>query len=60
MKISVDVTMPRMEGYEVLDYLYDHGADTVEGIAAFTGLSREQVVSDLLGFMNHGFVEETA
>lgn len=60
MKISVDVTMPHMEGYEVLNYLYDHGADTVEGVAAFTGMSREQAVSHLLSFMNHGFVEEMA
>ena len=58
MKLSVDVTMSRMEGYEALDYLYDYGADTIEGIAATTGLSREQVVSDLQGFMNRGFVEE--
>ena len=60
MKTSVDVTMPRMEGYEVLSYLYEHGADTIEGIAAATGLSREQAVSDLQSFMSRGFVEEMA
>ena len=46
------------EGYEVLDYLYDHGAGTVEEIAEHTGLSQDHVIDKLLMFMNHGFLEK--
>jgi len=59
MKISVDIA-DRQDGYKVLDYIYEHGADTIEVIGASTGLSREQVVSQLQVFMSHGLVEETA
>ena len=59
-KISVDAGMAKMEGYEVLDYLYEHGAATVEEIENYTGLSRRQVVDKLSTFIHHGFVEESA
>jgi len=58
-KISVDMGMSKIEGYEVLDYLYEHGAATVEEIENYTGLSRSQVVDKLLTFIHHGFVEES-
>ncbi len=59
MKLSVDIAA-RTDGYKVLDYIYEHGADTIEVIGTFTGLSRDQVVSQLQVFMSHGLVEETA
>ena len=59
-KISVDMGMEQMEGYEVLDYLYKHGAATTEEIENYTGLSWSQVVDKLLTFIHHGFVEESA
>ena len=58
-KISVNLGMARMEGYEILDYLYEHGPGSVEEIRNHTGLSWEQV-SDKLGvFIHHGFVEKS-
>ena len=57
MKISVDAAA-RTDGYKVLDYIYERGADTIDEIGVSTGLSREQVVSQLQVFMSHGLVEE--
>ena len=57
MKISVD-TAARTDGYKVLDYIYEHGADTIDEIGVSTGLPREQVVSQLQVYMSHGLVEE--
>ena len=57
MKLSVDAA-ERPDGYKVLDYIYEHGADTVDEIGVSTGLSREQVVSHLQVYLNHGLVEE--
>ena len=59
-KISVDVGMDKVEGYEVLDYLYEYGAATVEEIENYTGLSRSQVVDKLSTFIHHGFVVKSA
>ncbi len=57
MKLSVD-TAERPDGYKILDYIYEHGADTVDEISVVTGMPREQVVSQLQVYMSHGLVEE--
>jgi len=57
MKLSVD-TAERPDGYKILDYIYEHGADTLDEISVSTGLTREQVVSRLQVYMSHGLVEE--
>ena len=59
-KISVAADMAKIEGYEVLDYLFEHGAGTIEEISNYTGLSQGHVMDKLLVFINHGFVEELA
>ena len=59
-KISVDMGMDKMKGYEVLDYLYEHGPATVEEIENYTGLSWSQVTDKLSTFIHHGFVEKSA
>ena len=59
-KISVDMGMDKIEGYEVLDYLYEHGPTTVEEIGNYTGLSRSQVINKLSTFIHHGFAEKSA
>ena len=46
------------DGFKVLDYIYEHGADTVDEIGVVTGLTREQVFSQLQVYMSHGLVEE--
>ncbi|MFC1909517.1 hypothetical protein ACFLXD_06725 [Chloroflexota bacterium] len=50
----------KMEGYEVLDYLYENGSGAVEEIVEYTGLSQVQVLEKLLEFINHGFIEKSA
>ena len=57
-KISVDMGMEDIKGYEVLDYLYEHGAATVAEIGSYTGLSWNQVIEKLSTFIHHGFVEK--
>ena len=59
-KISVDMGMDKVEGYEVLHYLYEHGPATVEEIGNYTGLSWSQVINKLSTFIHHGFVEKSA
>ncbi len=57
MKISVDTGMAKIEGYEILDYLYEHGASTAEEIENYTGLSWRQLMAKLSTFIHHGLVE---
>ena len=57
MKLSVE-TAEVTDGYKVLDYIYENGADTVGEIGVITGLPRERVVSQLQVYMSHGLVEE--
>jgi hypothetical protein len=45
-------------GYEVLDYLFEHGAATIEEIERHTGLPYEQVVNRLGDFISWGYIEE--
>jgi transcription initiation factor IIE alpha subunit len=59
-KISVDAGMSRKDGYEVLDYLYEHGAATLEEIENDAGISRNKIIEKLLIFLNHELVEELA
>ncbi len=56
----MNLGMAKMEGYEILDYLYEHGPGTVEEIGNYTGLSWGQVVDKLGVFISHGFVEKSA
>ena len=48
---------PKIWGYEVLDYLYEHEHATVEEIENSTGLSWSQTVERLMEFVNRGYVE---
>ena len=60
-KISVDIEEKvKMKGYDVLDYLYEHGAATVEEIEEHTGLSWGQVVDILGSFIPWGYIEGLA
>ena len=59
-KISVDLGMATIEGYEILDCLFDNGSATVEEIENITGLPWEQVTSKLFDFIYRGYVEELA
>jgi len=58
IKLKRDAEMTRMEGYEVLDYLYENGPGTVEEIAKYTGLSQVQAVDRLWAFIHQRLVEK--
>ena len=55
-----DTGTARMEGYEVLNYLYEHGPATVEELEDYAGLSRAQVTDKLWAFINRGYVDKLA
>jgi DNA-binding MarR family transcriptional regulator len=58
-KISANLGMAKMEGYEILDFLYEHGPGSVEEIRNHTGLPWNQVVDKIGVFIHHGFVEKS-
>ena len=47
------------EGYEILNYIYEHGGAPLQDIAYHTGLSRNQVTAQISVFLSHGMVEGT-
>jgi len=57
-EISLRVDMARTEGYEILDYLHEHGTGTVEELVEYTGMSQFRVMDKMLLYMNHGLVEK--
>jgi len=57
MRISLETTDAKFEGYEILAYLYDHGSTTAEELVEHTGLSRSQLMDRIQTFIHHGFVE---
>jgi DNA-binding MarR family transcriptional regulator len=57
-KIRMNIEeITKMEGYEVLDYLYEHGAATVEEIGSRTGLTYAQVAHKLESLVPWGYIE---
>jgi hypothetical protein len=59
-KISADLGMETIAGYEVLDCLFENGSATVEEIEDYTGLSWAQVINKLSDFIHWGYIEELA
>ena len=58
MRIREDKETVRFEGYEIIDYLYDNGARTIEEIINYTGLSQNQVVDKIQALISQRFVEK--
>jgi len=56
-KIRMSAEEVTMEGFEILDYLYEHGAATIEEIEKRTGLPYDQVVHKIESFMPWGYIE---
>jgi DNA-binding MarR family transcriptional regulator len=48
---------PKFEGYEILEYLYDHGSSTADELIKHTGLSRNKLTELIMTFIHHGFIE---
>jgi DNA-binding MarR family transcriptional regulator len=59
-KIRMSAEEVTMEGFDILDYLYEHGAATVEEIEKHTGLSYGQVVHKIESFIPWGYIERLA
>jgi len=58
MRMRENPATAKFEGYEILDYLYDNGAGTIEEIENHTGISREKVIERLWAFINQRYVEK--
>lgn len=56
--ISESAETASMEGNEILDFLYEHGAATVEELVEFTGMTRFHLMDKILLYLNHGLVEK--
>ena len=54
MRISGEA---RFAGYEILEYLYEHGSSTTDELVEYTGLSRNKLVELMMTFIHHGFIE---
>jgi len=54
MRISGE---PKFEGYDILDYLYEHGSSTTDELVEHTGLTRNKLTELLMTFIHHGFIE---
>ena len=60
MRLNLDEPRSRINGYEILEYLYQNGSETLEGITSYTGLSWYQVWNRLSSLLAHGYIEGTA
>jgi DNA-binding MarR family transcriptional regulator len=59
-KIRMSAEEQTMDGFDILDYLYEHGAATIEEIEKHTGLSYGQVVHKIESFIPWGYIERLA
>lgn len=50
----------RTEDYNILHYIYEHGAATTDEILSHTGLQWNDVVNRLFILMNRGFIEASS
>ena len=48
----------KSEDYDILHYLYEHGAASVEELEKYTGLSWNEVTNRLSTLMYHDYIEE--
>ena len=60
MQIRANTETVKIEGYEVLDYLYEYGPGAVEEIGNYTESSQGYVIVKLSEFINRGLVQKLA
>ena len=56
-KIRMSAEDQTMDGYDILNCLYERGALTIEEIEKFTGLRYDQVVHMMESFFPWGYIE---
>jgi DNA-binding MarR family transcriptional regulator len=59
-KIRMAAEEKTMEGFDILDFLYESGAASIEEIEKHTGLHYDQVVHKIESFMTWGYIERMA
>jgi hypothetical protein len=57
-KIRMAAEEKTIEGFEILDFLYEHGAASIEEIAEHTELHYDEVVHKMESFMPWGYLEK--
>lgn len=57
-KVRLSMEELSKEGWEILDYLYEHNASTVAEIEEHTGLTYAQFVHKLESFLSWGYIEK--
>ena len=60
MRLREDTETATFKGYEILEYLYNNGARTIEEIENHTGLSQSQVMERIQAFISQRFIEKLA
>ena len=60
MRLREEKETATFEGYEIIDYLYNSGARTIEEIENNTGLSQSQIMERIQAFINQRFIEKLA
>jgi DNA-binding MarR family transcriptional regulator len=56
-RIRMSAEEVTMEGFDILEYLYEHGAATIEEIEKHTGLPYDQIVHKIESFLPWGYIE---
>jgi DNA-binding MarR family transcriptional regulator len=56
-KIRMYAEDQTMDGYDILNCLYEHGSSTIEEIEKYTGLRYDQVVHMMESFFPWGYIE---
>jgi hypothetical protein len=54
MRISGE---PKFEGYDILEYLYEHGSSTADELVGYTSLARGKLMELVITFIHHGLIE---
>ena len=58
-RVSTDSSF-KTDDFQILEFLYENGAASVDDIESYTGLSRGELVNKLLGIMRRGYIEALA
>ena len=60
MRLNLNAPTSRIEGYEILTYLYENGPKTLQDITNCVGLSWDQVCNKISSLLAYGYIEGIA
>ena len=58
-RVATDASF-RTEDYQILEFLYENGAATIDEIVDYIGVTRAELVNRLFGIMRRGYIEALA